>query len=65
MNGNLNINQTQSGSLEVFSTEEIAMKLGVQEIEIIKLIQNQKLLGKKIGNKYFVRKVDFDKFMKQ
>jgi excisionase family DNA binding protein len=67
LNGNLNIDQqnNKTENLGVMSTSDIAKKLGVTESEIIKLILSNQLKGKKIGEKYFVRKEDFDAFMKK
>lgn len=67
LSGNVNLNQQEPKpeSLGVLTTTEIAKQLGVPEDEILKLIQTQKLKAKKIGDKYFVRKEDFDAFMKQ
>jgi excisionase family DNA binding protein len=67
LDGNLNVNQHNSNSdeLGVISTIDISKILGVDESEVIKLITTNKLKGKKIGNKYFIRKTDFDAYMKQ
>jgi excisionase family DNA binding protein len=67
LDGNLDVKQqvVQTESLGVLSTDEIAKKLGIGEEEIINLIKTNQLKGKKIGEKYFVRKEDFDTFMKK
>lgn len=49
--------------LGLFSTKEIAEGLEMTEEEVISLILSGKLKGKKINNKYFVRKEDFTEYM--
>lgn len=69
--GNLNINtgleqpKQQSDDLGLLTTQRIASGLGISEEEVIKLITTNQLKGKKVGEKYFVRKEDFDAFMKK
>jgi hypothetical protein len=43
----------------------IAQGLSIYEDEVIKLISSEQLKGKKIGDKYFVLKEDFDAFVKK
>lgn len=71
--GNLNITNKESekskdkytNELGLLTTKSIADGLGLSEGEVIKLITTNQLKGKKIGDKYFVRKEDFDAFMKK
>jgi excisionase family DNA binding protein len=73
--GNLNITTqsqlnnkaqiTSDEDLGLMTSKEIAQKLRIAEDEIIKLIKNGELKGKKIGDKYFIRKDDFDEYMKK
>ena len=71
LDGKLDVNQTtnqaynQVSTLNVLSAKQIANQLGVSEAAINDLIIKQKLKGKKIGEQYFVRKEDFDAYMKQ
>jgi excisionase family DNA binding protein len=57
---------TNSGTndLGLLTTNAIATGLGISEEEVIKLVKSGQLKGKKIGDKYFVLKEDFDAFMK-
>ena len=50
--------------LGLLTTIAIANGVGISEEEVIKLIKSNQLKGKKIGEKYFVLKEDFDSFMK-
>jgi excisionase family DNA binding protein len=51
-------------ALGLLTTSAIADGLKIPEEEVIKLIESNQLKGKKIGDKYFVVKEDFDAFMK-
>jgi excisionase family DNA binding protein len=51
-------------SLGLLTTTAIADGLKIPEEEVIKLIKSNQLKGKKIGDKYFVLKDNFDAFMK-
>jgi excisionase family DNA binding protein len=53
-----------TNDLGLLTTSVIANGLNISEEEVIKLIEENKLKGKKIGDKYFVRKEDFESFMK-
>jgi len=57
-------NQT-TNDLGFLTTKVIADGLKIPEEEVINLITTNQLKGKKIGEKYFVRKEDFDEFMKK
>jgi hypothetical protein len=59
----LNTNQV-TNDLGLLTTIVIADGLKVPEEEVVKLIESNQLKGKKIGDKYFVVKEDFDSFMK-
>ena len=64
-----NSNQSQEASkpsqeLGFLTTKVIADGLKITEEEVIELIKSGQLRGKKIGEKYFVSKEDFDTFMK-
>ena len=69
--GNINITSKSEQSdkatneLGLLTTSSIASGLGISENDVIKLITTNQLKGKKIGDKYFVRKDDFDAFMKK
>jgi DNA-binding CsgD family transcriptional regulator len=52
-------------SLGLLSTKTIADGLKISENDVIDLITTNQLNGKKIGDKYFVLKEDFDAFMKK
>jgi excisionase family DNA binding protein len=54
-----------TNALGLLTTSAIADGLKISEEEVIKLIETNDLKGKKIGDKYFVRKEDFDEFMKK
>ena len=54
-----------TNDLGLLTTSAIAEGLKISEEEVIKLITNDQLKGKKIADKYFVRKEDFDEFMKK
>lgn len=49
----------------LLTTKFIADGLGISEDDVVKLIISDQLKGKKIGDKYFVRKEDFDGFMRK
>jgi excisionase family DNA binding protein len=51
--------------LGLLTTGTIAEGLKISEDDVIKLIKTNELKGKKIGDKYFVRKEDFDAYMKE
>jgi excisionase family DNA binding protein len=53
-----------TNALGLLTTSAIADGLKIPEEEVIKLIESNQLKGKKIGDKYFVVKDDFDAFMK-
>lgn len=57
-------NQATNG-LGLLTTSAIADGLKIPEEEVIKLIKSNELKGKKIGDKYFILKEDFDAFMKK
>ncbi|HEY5469380.1 MAG TPA: helix-turn-helix domain-containing protein [Bacteroidales bacterium] len=52
-------------NLGLLTIKSIAEGLKITEEEVVKLIETNELKGKKIGDKYFVRKEDFDEFMKK
>ena len=54
-----------TNTLGLLTTREIADGLKISEEEVVKLIETGQLKGKKIGDKYFIRKDDFDEFMKK
>jgi excisionase family DNA binding protein len=54
-----------TNTLGLLTTSGIADGLKIPEEEVIKLIETNQLKGKKIGNKYFIVKEDFDAFMKK
>jgi excisionase family DNA binding protein len=64
-NSEINSNQENDADLGLFSSKEIAQKLRVPEEEILKLIRNGELKAKKIGTQFFIRKEDFDEYMKK
>ena len=51
--------------LDVFTSNEIAKKLKIEENDVIKLIETKKLKGKKIGQKYFISGNDLRKFLEE
>jgi excisionase family DNA binding protein len=51
--------------LGVYSSKEIAQKLRVSEEDILKLIRTGELRAKKIGEHYFIRKEDFDEYIRK
>jgi excisionase family DNA binding protein len=59
------IKNQATNDLGLLTTDSIAVGLKISEEEVIKLITTDQLKGKKIGDKYFVRKEDFDEFMKK
>lgn len=70
MSGNLSItnepNQNDKlSALNLLSTIQVAEAFGITEKEVIELIKAQRLKAKKVGEKYFIRKEDFDEFMKK
>ena len=54
-----------TNDLGLLTTSAIADGLKISEEGVIKLITTDQLKGKKIGDTYFVRKEDFDDFMKK
>jgi excisionase family DNA binding protein len=54
-----------NNALGLLTTNTIAEGLKISEEEVIKLITTDQLKGKKIGDKYFIRREDFDEFMKK
>lgn len=58
-------NDKTTSNLGLLTTKNIADGLEISEDEVIKLIQTGQLKGKKIGDKYFIVKEDFDEFMKK
>jgi excisionase family DNA binding protein len=54
-----------TNDLGLLTVSGIAEGLKISEREVIKLIESNELKGKKIGDKYFIRKEDFDAFMKE
>jgi excisionase family DNA binding protein len=58
------ITNNATNDLGLLTTKTIADGLKLPEEDVIKLIETNELKGKKIGNKYFVVKEDFDAFMK-
>ena len=69
IDGNLNVKTTSverpANDLGLITTLEIANRLSLKENDIINFILKGELKAKKIGEKYFVRKEDFDAFMKK
>jgi excisionase family DNA binding protein len=63
--GDLKVTNQAAGDLGLLTTKSIATGLGITEEAVIELITSGQLKGKKIGEKYFVRKEDFDAFMKK
>jgi hypothetical protein len=63
--GDIKPNSFATKDLGLLTTLIIADGLRISEEEVIKLIKTDQLKGKKIGDKYFVRKEDFDEFMKK
>lgn len=59
------ISSTSTNNLGLLTVANIADGLKLSEEEVVKLIENDQLKGKKIGDKYFIRKEDFDAFMKK
>jgi hypothetical protein len=51
--------------LGLLTTNKIADGLKIPEEEVINLITTNQLKGKKIGEKYFVLKEDFEAFMRK
>jgi excisionase family DNA binding protein len=58
-------NNQSVNDLGLLNVKNIAEGLQISEDDVIKLITSGQLKGKKIGEKYFVRKEDFDVFMKK
>jgi len=54
-----------SNDFGLLTTMAIADGLKISEEEVINLIKTDQLKGKKIGEKYFIRREDFDEFMKK
>jgi excisionase family DNA binding protein len=66
LSANLVVKPVQSSMPDGLLTPKgIADALNIQEEEVIKLIESGELKSKKIGDKYFIRKEDFDDFMKK
>lgn len=65
VNLNNNSNNEQTNNLNILTPKQIADALGLQESEVINLIKSQKIKAKLIAGKYFIRKEDFDEFMKK
>lgn len=55
----------QSDNLGLLTTKTIAEGLKISEDDVINLITTDQLKGKKIGDKYFVLKEEFEVFMKK
>jgi hypothetical protein len=56
---------TSTNNLGLLTSANIADGLKMSEEEVVNLIETDQLKGKKIGDKYFVRKEDFDEFMRK
>jgi len=54
-----------TNDLGLLTISNISEGLKIPEDEVLKLIKTDQLKGKKIGDKYFVRREDFDDFMKK
>jgi len=73
LKGSINVNNVngtsdkmnKSNNLDILTPQQIAEALGLPESEVMGLINKQQLKAKKIGDKYFIRKEDFDAFMKK
>ena len=63
--GDFTVRNQSSNDLGLLTAKEIANALTISEEDVIHLITGGELKGKKIGEKYFVRKEDFDEFMKK
>ena len=59
------VSDEKTSNLGLLTTKNIADGLNITEEEVIKLIETNQLKGKKVGEKYFVTKNDFDAFMKE
>lgn len=57
--------EEKTNDLGILTTKIIAEGLKISEEEVIELIISGQLKGKKIGDKYIVRKEDFDAFMEK
>lgn len=55
----------EKNELDIYTTNEIARKLKIDENDVIKLIESKKLKGKKIGQKYFISGNDLRKFLEE
>lgn len=53
----------ERNELDIYSAADIARKMNTKEEEIISLIENGKLKGKRIGSKYFVSGSELRKFL--
>lgn len=62
---NSNSDNGKSNALNVYTSKQIAEMLGLSEEDIITLIKSDKLKAKLIGDKYIIRKEDFDAYLKQ
>jgi excisionase family DNA binding protein len=70
LDGNVNVNgnvksEEKSKITDIYTPSDIASALKISEQDVINLIKTNKLKAKLIGDKYFIRKEDFDAFMKQ
>lgn len=69
LKGSINVNNLNSSgksdNLNILTPSQIAEALGLAESDVLDLIRTQQLKAKKIGEKYFIRKEDFDDFMKK
>lgn len=74
LKGSINVNNVNtsnsdtndsSSKLDILTPKQIADALGLSENDVVDLIIKQQLKAKKIGDKYFIRKEDFDEFMKK
>jgi excisionase family DNA binding protein len=73
LSGTVNINNLsndnnkteKANNLDILTPNQIADALGLKESDVMELIKSQKLKSKIIGGKYFIRKEDFDEFMKK
>lgn len=61
--GEISITPPTQQETGVLATEQVAKSLGVDELEILKLIKMGKLKGKQIGSKYFVSREELKRFI--
>jgi hypothetical protein len=59
------VTSQSTNNFGLLTTKVISDGLQIPEEEVIKLIKTDQLKGKKIGEKYFVLREDFDAFMKK